>query len=127
MNVEHVDRRIEGIERALCLDDPGLERRLRRLRHRDTERAMAVIGLLVAAMALLAAGLATLSAGAWCAGVTAFLAAFALTDSWMTQPLAGGTGRREAPPRHRLRGLPSRRDPAYQRQRRGEGHGTPVR
>ena len=78
MDSHHIDWDIEAIERGLRIEDPDLDRRLRQMWRREAQRVTAVVALLAASLILLTVGLATLSASAWVAGVTAFLAAFAV-------------------------------------------------
>lgn len=89
MDDEQVNRTIAELERCLRDDDPGLARRLRRIRRSENVRLAAVAAALTTAVTLLAAGLALASGAFWFAGVATFLAAFAVARH--QEPTAAGS------------------------------------
>ncbi len=85
MDSEHIDRQIDEIERQLHIEDPALVRRVEQRCRRDTAQVVVVCALLASSAVLLAVGLADFSPVVFCAGVTAFLAAF-VADRQLAAP-----------------------------------------
>lgn len=80
MDDDQVRSAINEIERGLIHDDPAFVGRLQALRRSEIATAIAVFALLASGAVLLTIGFATLSWMAWCAGLLAFAASFAVDE-----------------------------------------------
>jgi Protein of unknown function (DUF3040) len=80
MNDEQVRARVDEMERALRVEDPGFVRRVRSLRRADSVNCVLVSVLLTVGAVLLTVGFATVAVVPWSIGLAALVVAVAVDD-----------------------------------------------
>jgi Protein of unknown function (DUF3040) len=80
MNDEQVRARVDEMERALRVEDPGFVRRVHSLRRADSVNCVLVSVLLTVGAVLLTVGFATVAVVPWSIGLAALVVAVAVDD-----------------------------------------------
>jgi membrane-bound ClpP family serine protease len=80
MNDEQVRARVDEMERALRVEDPGFVRRVQSLRRSNSVNCVLVSVLLTVGAVLLTVGFATVAVVPWSIGLAALVVAVAVDD-----------------------------------------------